>query len=222
MGETSGSAIRALSLGRPLVVSDLGWFSELPDDVALKVPVDEDEVPALATALELLASSEPTQLAMSDAARAYAQRDHDLGRVAETLCGGARGGRRRDESRRRGRRARSRRPPPRSASSPATPFAAELAGRLDDVGLARNGRPEPEPPRDAQPARARSGLGLARRRSSSLSARLPLRACRGGSSRPGSWSTSSSTPRWRRASPRRATSSFATCTHGATASCIRC
>jgi glycosyltransferase involved in cell wall biosynthesis len=35
MGETSGSAIRALSLGRPLVVSDLGWFSELPDDVAL-------------------------------------------------------------------------------------------------------------------------------------------------------------------------------------------
>ncbi|MGH2997111.1 MAG: glycosyltransferase family 4 protein, partial [Gaiellaceae bacterium] len=38
MGETSGSAIRALSLGRPLVVSDLGWFSELPDGAALKVP----------------------------------------------------------------------------------------------------------------------------------------------------------------------------------------
>ena len=38
MGETSGSAIRALSLGKPLVVSDVGWFSELPDDVALKVP----------------------------------------------------------------------------------------------------------------------------------------------------------------------------------------
>ena len=44
MGETSGTAIRALSLGKPLVVSDVGWFSELPDDVALKVPVDEDEV----------------------------------------------------------------------------------------------------------------------------------------------------------------------------------
>ena len=41
MGETSGTAIRALSLGKPLVVSDVGWFAELPDDVALKIPVDE-------------------------------------------------------------------------------------------------------------------------------------------------------------------------------------
>ena len=45
MGETSGSVIRALSLGRPLVVSDLGWFSELPDDVALKVPVGRGRDP---------------------------------------------------------------------------------------------------------------------------------------------------------------------------------
>ena len=29
---------------------------------------------------------------------------------------------------------------------PGTPFAGELAGRLDEVGLARNGRPEPAPP----------------------------------------------------------------------------
>ena len=43
MGETSGSAIRALSLGKPLVVSDVGWFAELPDDAVLKVPVDERE-----------------------------------------------------------------------------------------------------------------------------------------------------------------------------------
>ena len=39
MGETSGTTIRALSLGKPLVVSAAGWFGELPDDVALKVPV---------------------------------------------------------------------------------------------------------------------------------------------------------------------------------------
>ena len=41
MGETSGTAIRALSLGKPLVVSANGWFAELPDDVAVQVPVDE-------------------------------------------------------------------------------------------------------------------------------------------------------------------------------------
>ena len=48
MGETSGSVIRALSLGKPLIVSDVGWFHELPDDVVLKVPVDEYEVDVLA------------------------------------------------------------------------------------------------------------------------------------------------------------------------------
>ena len=48
MGETSGSVIRGLSLGKPMLVSDLGWFSELPDDVVLKIPVDEYEVPTIA------------------------------------------------------------------------------------------------------------------------------------------------------------------------------
>jgi glycosyltransferase involved in cell wall biosynthesis len=145
MGETSGSVIRALSLGRPLVVSDLGWFSELPDDVALKVPVDEDEIPALATALELLASSEPTQLAMSDAARLYAQRDHDLGRVAENYAAAleeAAGGTRVADAV----VAEVAQAAAEIGIEPGTPFAAELAGRLEDVGLARNGRPEPEPP----------------------------------------------------------------------------
>src|SRR6185437_1776531 len=51
MGETSAAAIRALSLGKPLVVSDVGWFSELPDDVALEIPVDDGEPEALANGL---------------------------------------------------------------------------------------------------------------------------------------------------------------------------
>jgi hypothetical protein len=37
-------ARRALVLGRPLVMSDIGWFSELPDEVAAKVPVDAWEI----------------------------------------------------------------------------------------------------------------------------------------------------------------------------------
>ena len=45
MGETSGSVIRALALGKPVLVSDVGWFSELPDGAALKIPVDDHEVP---------------------------------------------------------------------------------------------------------------------------------------------------------------------------------
>ena len=83
MGETSGSAIRVLSLGKPLIVSDVGWFGELPDDVALKIPVDEFETRTLEAALELLAASPAARAALGAAAREYVRREHDLERVAE-------------------------------------------------------------------------------------------------------------------------------------------
>jgi glycosyltransferase involved in cell wall biosynthesis len=83
MGETSGSVVRQLSLGKPVVVSDVGWFSELPDAVALKVPVDDHEVETLHAALVLLAGEPEVRSAMGRAAAALAQREHDLGSVAE-------------------------------------------------------------------------------------------------------------------------------------------
>ncbi len=83
MGETSGVAIRSLSLGKPLVVSDVGWFSELPDDAALKVPVDAYEVETLTAALELLVSRADVREQMGTAAAGVARGQHDLGRVAE-------------------------------------------------------------------------------------------------------------------------------------------
>ena len=83
MGETSGTAIRALALGKPLVVSDVGWFAELPDDVALKVPVDDDEVDTLVAALDLLASRPDVRAAMGAAALELARSEHDLDRVAD-------------------------------------------------------------------------------------------------------------------------------------------
>lgn len=82
MGETSGSAIRTLSLGKPLVVSDLGWFAELPDGVALKVPVGDGEEEALADALAALADP-ATARRMGEAARAYIAEVHDLDHVAD-------------------------------------------------------------------------------------------------------------------------------------------
>jgi glycosyltransferase involved in cell wall biosynthesis len=92
MGETSGSVIRALSLGKALVVSDVGWFAELPDDAVLKVPVDEHEVATIRGALGLAADHAAS---LGAAARAYVAREHDLARVAdayvsalETAAGG--------------------------------------------------------------------------------------------------------------------------------------
>ncbi len=37
-GETSGSLLREMSLARPVIVSDVGAFSELPDDTCIKIP----------------------------------------------------------------------------------------------------------------------------------------------------------------------------------------
>ena len=83
MGETSGTAIRALVLGKPLVVSNAGWFAELPGDVALKATVGEGESAELEAALRLLAERPDVRRVMGGAARGLAQTTHDLGRVAE-------------------------------------------------------------------------------------------------------------------------------------------
>ncbi|HKP19064.1 MAG TPA: glycosyltransferase family 4 protein [Gaiellaceae bacterium] len=79
MGETSAAAVRALSVGKPLVVSDVGAFRELPDEVALKVPIGDGEVEALADALGRAASSRE----MGAAALRLARTEHDLERVAD-------------------------------------------------------------------------------------------------------------------------------------------
>jgi glycosyltransferase involved in cell wall biosynthesis len=86
MGETSGTAIRALVLGKPLVVSELGWFAELPDAVAAKAPPDGREAETLEAALELLATREDVRRSMGDAASALARSVHDVERVAEAYA----------------------------------------------------------------------------------------------------------------------------------------
>ena len=83
MGETSGSVIRGLSLAKPLVVSDVGWFAELPGDAVLKVPPDEDEVVTLAAALELLVTRADVRRRMGEAASSLARSEHGLARVAD-------------------------------------------------------------------------------------------------------------------------------------------
>jgi glycosyltransferase involved in cell wall biosynthesis len=145
MGETSGSAIRALTLGRPLVVSDVGWFSELPDEVAFKVPVEEDEVAVIAASLELLAASEAKRRAMSDAARDYIRHEHDVNGVAESYVAAleeAAGGPIVTDA--------VVREIARAAAEvgiePGTLYAQELGVRLDELGLSPNGRAKPQPP----------------------------------------------------------------------------
>jgi glycosyltransferase involved in cell wall biosynthesis len=81
MGETSAMVIRALTLGKPVIVSDVGWFAELPDDVALKAAPDEREADRLVAAMETLVQPGVRE-AMGSSARELASSEHDLERVA--------------------------------------------------------------------------------------------------------------------------------------------
>jgi glycosyltransferase involved in cell wall biosynthesis len=79
LGETSATVVRALALSRPTVVSDVGWFAELPDTVAVKVPPSGQlEIELLAVVLDRLCSDTRLREALGAAAREYAQREHDL------------------------------------------------------------------------------------------------------------------------------------------------
>ena len=44
MGVTSAALLRALAFGKPYIVTDIGWFSELPDSVVLKLDVHKPDL----------------------------------------------------------------------------------------------------------------------------------------------------------------------------------
>ncbi|HSW50424.1 MAG TPA: glycosyltransferase [Bryobacteraceae bacterium] len=73
VGETSGSLLRALGLGRPTLVSDVGSFRELPDEVCLKVPVDPTEEEVIFEYLNLLVSRPSLARAMGERARQWVE-----------------------------------------------------------------------------------------------------------------------------------------------------
>ena len=84
-GETSASLLRVLAQGRPAVVSDYAQFRELPDEVAVKVPLGEAEEEALAASVGGLLAAPRRLRQMSAAAREHVRRRHDPGRAGKTI-----------------------------------------------------------------------------------------------------------------------------------------
>jgi glycosyltransferase involved in cell wall biosynthesis len=76
-GETSGTFARALGEGKATVVNNLGSFAEIPDDVALKVEVDEDQAEAVAGHLIRLSEDPGLRARLGERARAYAAMELD-------------------------------------------------------------------------------------------------------------------------------------------------
>ena len=67
----SASAIEGMQSGAPVIVTDTGFYADLPDDCVLKVPLD-DEIHALREHLHWLISNPEEGRRLSDTARAWA------------------------------------------------------------------------------------------------------------------------------------------------------
>jgi glycosyltransferase involved in cell wall biosynthesis/SAM-dependent methyltransferase len=87
VGETSGTLLRAMGLGRAVIVSEVGSFAELPDEICLKVPVDEREVDFLYEYLNLLVSRPEVARALGERARSYVAKRCAWPRVAAEYAG---------------------------------------------------------------------------------------------------------------------------------------
>ncbi len=83
LGETSGSLLRALGLGRAVLVSEVGAFAELPDELCLKVPVGAGEEDLIFEYLNLLVSRRDLAQSLGERARAYVERECNWDVVSE-------------------------------------------------------------------------------------------------------------------------------------------
>ena len=75
VGESSGTLLRALGMGRAVVVSDVGSFREYPDDVVLKAPVDSTEEDHLFEYLNTLVSRPDLARELGANAREWVRRE---------------------------------------------------------------------------------------------------------------------------------------------------
>jgi len=71
VGESSGTMLRALGLGKPVLVSEIGSFAEFPEDICVKIPVGAGEEDLIFEYLNLLLSRPEVAREMGARARRY-------------------------------------------------------------------------------------------------------------------------------------------------------
>lgn len=86
MGETSATLLRAMTAGKPCVVTDIAWFSELPDDTVMKISPDiRSEKNELMDNLLLLIRDLSKREKIGFNAQNYALKYHDPSKIAEEM-----------------------------------------------------------------------------------------------------------------------------------------
>jgi hypothetical protein len=71
-GETSGSLVRALHAGLPTIVSGVGTYLEIPDDVVVRIAPGPPDPVELAAAIDRLAGDAASRREMGARAQRYA------------------------------------------------------------------------------------------------------------------------------------------------------
>jgi glycosyltransferase involved in cell wall biosynthesis len=78
MGETSAIVMRALQLGIPTIVNDIGWYAELPGDIVEKLPV-QDCAGLLGKQLNHLLNNKGSFEKWAESCHHYARTEFSLG-----------------------------------------------------------------------------------------------------------------------------------------------
>ncbi len=81
-GETSGTMIQGMQLGKPCVTTAIGWFDELPDDAVIKLSpaITAEELAARLDRLDMKALGK-----MGARAREYIRREYDPDKIARQI-----------------------------------------------------------------------------------------------------------------------------------------
>ena len=82
-GETSRSVLQLMSLGKPVIVTNIGWFAEIPENCCLKVDVDSYEEDILLEYMKLLAKDRKLANQIGRNAQKYVSIEHNPDTIAK-------------------------------------------------------------------------------------------------------------------------------------------
>lgn len=82
VGETSASLCRLMAAGVPSIVADIGWYSELPDDSVIKLPLDSHADALLQAYLRRLLGDKSFRARIGENARRHMLAHHSMEQAA--------------------------------------------------------------------------------------------------------------------------------------------
>lgn len=81
-GETSIITLQILGSGKPVLVSNVGSFPELDDDIVIKINVDKNEISSIVKNLERLSTEKEYAHKFSTKSKRFIQQEHDPENIA--------------------------------------------------------------------------------------------------------------------------------------------